>query len=222
MIVSHHHRFIFLKTRKTAGTSIEIALTKHLKAGDVLSTPYDEEDQDRFDVPPGMNRDVPSSEWRWRDYARAAVGLRPRFSEHSPAWFIRRSLPAIQWDGYLKWAVIRNPWDSAVSAYFWNAREETDLSFADWLATDRVVGYVNWPMITIDGELVLDTVVRYEDLTRGLRRVTETLSLPELTLPRSKGGFRPPEPYQEWYNEATKERVLELFADEIDYFGWTF
>ena len=28
MIVSHEHKFIFLKTKKTAGTSIELALTK--------------------------------------------------------------------------------------------------------------------------------------------------------------------------------------------------
>ncbi|MEL6382956.1 MAG: chondroitin 4-O-sulfotransferase, partial [Cyanobacteria bacterium J06626_18] len=28
MIISHEYKFIFLKTRKTAGTSIEIALSK--------------------------------------------------------------------------------------------------------------------------------------------------------------------------------------------------
>ena len=32
MIVSHEHKFIFLKTKKTAGTSIELALTEALRA----------------------------------------------------------------------------------------------------------------------------------------------------------------------------------------------
>ncbi len=29
MIISHRHSFVFVKTTKTAGTSVEIALSKH-------------------------------------------------------------------------------------------------------------------------------------------------------------------------------------------------
>ena len=37
MIVSHRHRFIFLKTRKTAGTSIELFLFPHCGAEDIVT-----------------------------------------------------------------------------------------------------------------------------------------------------------------------------------------
>ncbi len=37
MILSHKHRFIFLKTRKTAGTSIEIALSKFCDNNDIIT-----------------------------------------------------------------------------------------------------------------------------------------------------------------------------------------
>ena len=37
MIVSHKNRFIFLKTRKTAGSSIEIALSKHCGPEDIIT-----------------------------------------------------------------------------------------------------------------------------------------------------------------------------------------
>ena len=37
MIVSHSRKFIFLKTRKTAGTSLEIALSKYCGPEDVLA-----------------------------------------------------------------------------------------------------------------------------------------------------------------------------------------
>ncbi len=45
MIVSHQHRFVFLKTRKTAGTSVEIALSKICGPDDIISriSPEDEE-----------------------------------------------------------------------------------------------------------------------------------------------------------------------------------
>lgn len=37
MIISHEHKFIFLKTAKTAGTSIEIALSKFCGSDDVIT-----------------------------------------------------------------------------------------------------------------------------------------------------------------------------------------
>jgi hypothetical protein len=37
MILSHRYRFIFLKTGKTAGTSVEIALSEYCGAEDIRS-----------------------------------------------------------------------------------------------------------------------------------------------------------------------------------------
>ena len=37
MIISHSHKFVFVKTKKTAGTSIECALAPHLEPGDLAS-----------------------------------------------------------------------------------------------------------------------------------------------------------------------------------------
>ena len=36
MIISHEHKFIFLKTKKTAGTSIELALSQLCGPDDVI------------------------------------------------------------------------------------------------------------------------------------------------------------------------------------------
>ena len=44
MIVSHEHKFIFLKTKKTAGTSVELALTELCGPDDVI-TPLTEIDE---------------------------------------------------------------------------------------------------------------------------------------------------------------------------------
>ena len=45
MIISHRHKFIFLKTSKTAGTSIEIALSQICGEEDVI-TPLAKEDEE--------------------------------------------------------------------------------------------------------------------------------------------------------------------------------
>ena len=37
MIISHKYRFIFVKTRKTAGTSVEAYLSQHCGDSDVLT-----------------------------------------------------------------------------------------------------------------------------------------------------------------------------------------
>ena len=46
MIISHRHRFIFLKTIKTAGTSIEIALSKHCGPKDTITAFLTSEDEE--------------------------------------------------------------------------------------------------------------------------------------------------------------------------------
>ena len=48
MIVSHAHKFIFIKTKKTAGTSLEIALSKYCGAEDVLAPLVDHDEKARF------------------------------------------------------------------------------------------------------------------------------------------------------------------------------
>ena len=40
MIISHKHKFIFFKTRKTAGSSIQVALAKHCGSDDIVTGQY--------------------------------------------------------------------------------------------------------------------------------------------------------------------------------------
>lgn len=50
MIVPHKYQFIFLKTSKTAGTSIEIALSRICDKGDIITAVSDEDEKIRNEL----------------------------------------------------------------------------------------------------------------------------------------------------------------------------
>ncbi len=50
MIVNHRHKFIFLKTRKTAGRSIEIALSQFCDSNDIITPITDEDERTRQEM----------------------------------------------------------------------------------------------------------------------------------------------------------------------------
>jgi len=170
-----------------------------------------------------QNRTVPRQNWRMRDWIKVGFGRPPRFTQHSPAWFVRRSLPAEVWDSYYKFSIERNSWDIGVSAYWWyQHRHRLGISFRDFIQSDALKTYSNWRLYTINNEIALDEVIRYEHLAESLDVLSKRLGLPDLRLPEAKSGYRPRAPYGEMYDPSTQRRVAEVFSKEIQAFGWVF
>ena len=80
MIASHAHRFVFVKTRKTAGTSLEIALSRHCGPDDIVTriSPADEE-------LPRRRRGSAPAERRHRAHLVRPHGCAPRHPGDRPA-----------------------------------------------------------------------------------------------------------------------------------------
>lgn len=201
MVISHQYRFIFVKTIKTAGTSIEVFLSPLCGANDVL-TP----------VKPPVAGHEP------RNYGR--------FYNHYSAWGIRAAMPPDVWNGYFKFCVERNPWDKTVSDYcMLQDRSAGRIGFGEYLARGRFPR--SWELYTDTDNrtLLVDRVLRYERLDAELGEVFTALGVPwSGTLGvREKSGYRTDRrPYREWYDDAGRDRIAAAFADEIREFGYVF
>jgi hypothetical protein len=241
MIISHSRKFIFVKTMKTAGTSLEMALSKHCEPGDVLTPLIPEEECERQRVA-GIGA---QNFWRpLREYrlgARVSRIVRRRrefkFGEHSPAWQVRRAVGERTWSSYFKFAVVRNPFDRAVSRYYYTKKyfDETDeVELWDRRSFDQFLRYMpelineNWPMYTEKDEVVLDRMVRYERLEEDLGEVSRRIGLPgniydDLRTIRAKSDYRPRQVRpSDLFDDRQKELVAILCREEIAAFGYRY
>ena len=155
MIISHEHKFIFIKTRKTAGTSIEVYLSRHCGPSDVV-TP----------IIPHVEPHV----------ARNAVG----YFNHMPAFKVRDRIGRSCWDSYFKFCVERNPWDKTLSHFYMKrARENPRLTFDEYLAEKKFV--LDVPAYTEPGnpsQIIVDEVIYYESLAEDIGRTFKRLGIP--------------------------------------------
>jgi len=92
VIISHKHKFIFIKTRKTAGSSIEHFLSKYLGSNDICTG-------SEIDKTPRLNA--------------------PHKKGHIDYKWIMNNYKD-EWSKYYKFAVDRNPWDKMISYFYWH------------------------------------------------------------------------------------------------------
>jgi len=127
MLVSHKHQFIFMKPQKTAGTSVELVLSKYCGESDVVTPFLFEPDPDirkKHGAPEPLNyvtRKKPNTWTKGDLYRLVRYGMVPeiRFKEHHPAHVVKKLVGIETWNNYRKISIIRNPWDHAVSYYNW-------------------------------------------------------------------------------------------------------
>ena len=224
MLCSHEKKFVYLKTRKTAGTSVEIFF-------------------ERFCLPPGQFRET---HWTNQIITQAGiVGARgqwlvqPQFYNHMPASEVRNILGREIFDSYFKFCTMRNPFDKIVS-HFWRktllaGEVGPDFSnepfskikrrFTDYvLHRFRFDGFNDRMIFMIDGHSVIDEFIRYEHLITDVEQVCKALGI-EISvklLGNYKSGFRKrQEHFSEDYDPLTKGLVERGFGWEINRFGYS-
>ena len=218
MILSHEHKFIFLRTKKTAGTSIELALSELCGPDDVI-TPLTREDEARRTGRRGAQNWRLHSWWKsprllksaWFKFSAKDYG----FYNHIMAEEMRAHIDPAVWRSYFKFAFERNPWDRQVSLYYHRYREEDDRpDFATFIHKDKKAHINNFGVYSIDGTLAVDFLGRFETLEKDLRFALEHVGLSTAeALPDAKTRFRPGSvPYRDHYDEETRNIVTDWYA----------
>lgn len=240
VIISHAHQFIFVKTAKTAGTSIEVLLAAAIEPEAVV-TPFFSPEPDHeprnfrggFDPLPELavhlrhGSGVVGCKQTLRRWRR-----KQRYFHHMPAWQIRlRDRQA--WASYRTFCVERDPWEKVVSGWRWlcSSRGLT-LDLDAYL--DRLERHIrqkrfgigtfpyNLPNYTDPrtGEVIVDEVLQHATLQDDLGRLLPELGLDAdpTALPSAKR-FGQTSTAQE-LTDAQVERVARLFAPEIALFGY--
>lgn len=226
MIISHRHKFIFLKTVKTGGTSVEIALSRYCGSDDIITpiSPEDEPARRELGITP-RNYLAPRAVYSMPDYYRLLFhGEQKRlYWNHITASEVRDRIGADVWNSYFKFTVERNPWDKTVSDYYWRASRGGPQSLdAYFRKYRRRFKHFNFPRYSIDGRPAVDAIVRYEHLVDDLTSVLRRAGIGfDGWLPRAKGKSRKDRRhYSQILSPQQQQTIAEYFRPEIELSGY--
>jgi len=214
MIISHKHRFIFIKTKKTAGTSIEIALSGICGPDDIITpiSPKDEATRQALGYRGPQNHVLPSGE---------------QFYNHIRAHVVRWAVGEQIWRDYYTFCFERNPWDKAISWYYWERQFHPNLSLDDFFASGhftQVGGPGGYDLYSENDKVIVDRVCRYETLAEEMATLAQRWGFEAFpSLPRAKSEFRTDRRhYRDILTPQQRDQVARAFHREIQLFGYSF
>jgi len=227
MIISHKYRFIFIKTQKTAGTSIEISLSRYCGTEDIV-TPISLADESiRAEVGSGPQNYLQ----RYPNWAKLLKGKwerGKRFWNHMSASSIQREVGPKIWNSYFKFSFERNPWDKTISLFYYRlgtgSEHRLNLDPNEFIRTHSHELPVDFEQYSIGNKLAVDRICQFERLEDELSEVCVRLGIPfDGWLPKAKGNFRHDRrPHWQVFEPDTRGIVSEKFRREIEMLGYRF
>ena len=209
VLVSHKYKFIYIKNEKVAGSSVESFFGKFC--------------QD------------PNKEYHYNDTIYESIdefgiigkrtGKVTIWNSHKPAKDIKRDLGDDIFNKYLKFCVIRNPYDKMVSKYYFRSYkyDNGDKIFKEY-AQNKNCNNLN--IHSINGNSVCDYYIRYENLEEDIIKLCDKLGIEDYNisnLPKHKSTERKDKShYSTFYDEETRKIVYENHKKEFELFGYTF
>lgn len=171
MLVSHTKKFIFLKTISAAGSSIESYLEKYCM------------DEAEWEL--RISTETKVSEYGIIGQRFLGGTERPEYYAHQRATMLKPILGDDIWNNYFKICSVRNPYEKLISTFFklyphMNSSDPSlDALFYSWVTAGQLAEHSTKDSViyTIDNELCVDYVIRYENLYEDMNEVCTRLDI---------------------------------------------
>jgi len=243
LILSHKYKFIFIKTRKTAGSSLELYLSKYCGPEDIV-TPIGPKENTHPRNYRGYFNPIPELRMKNVRFVRGIIPRllkRMRYSQHIAAAVVKTRLPEYIWDNYFKFCIERNPWDKVVSYYYWRKHWEEnstsifywrkklmnpDRSFDDFLKEKNFpINHYLYTDVSDENRIIVDRIIKYENLNEELGDIFHKLRVPfdgSLNVHAKSTQRKERHDYRNMYNKKQKYIVAKAFEKELQLHGYQF
>lgn len=142
----------------------------------------------------------------------------------------------LNWRDFFIFSIVRNPWDRAVSRYFFLKTHHSDFKgdnisfdvyikqcYRTFIETGEHSHHSIKQFLYFNDEYVVDYMIRQENFDAGLQEVMKRLGIIDYKIPHmNQNTVRPSTDYKSYYTTETKNMLKEIAADTIDLFGYKF
>ena len=257
MFISFKKKYIFMHSRKTAGSSITVLLNKDIGPKDIQIGAWPDaiEAGGKYNhhsisiIKGNLNQIIKESikhslfkkkiainhnsiNKSIKKYAFKEYGLTN--GAHSSAIQVK-FFAKEYWDTFFKFAFVRNPWDHAISDYYWKVKNRNikNVDFKEFLfrladphrldkEKTRPSIITNWSIYTINDKVALDFIGRYENLEKDLKKIENIIGVKlNINSIWSKSNIRKKnKSIADYYDEESIELVRQIYKKEIEEFNY--
>lgn len=221
VLVCNKFSFVFLKTRKTASTSVEMLFEPLCAPPGHAVTEQTRTLHSSYGIV-GSRLRAPRAPW-WDRL------LRGEWRNHMPAETIRRRLGARRWNAMCRISTVRNPFGRTISHFHWRRRDRNfaGMDFAEIRAEfQSYIRSERWPddseVVLIDGRLVVDECIRFECLREDITSLIARRNLPidpaRLASAKAMPARRPAA--ADYFEQTDIDIVRRRFAWVFDHFDY--